>query len=178
VTPGPRWWPLTPTSAAWRRWRRRRPQPRRRGAGGACPDRRPRRPRTCPSPRSLRLVRCRRTTGCRTRSRHGGGHGGPLANPNFLALDLASVHRIDAVAPPSPLADGPAEHRGRAVVREAEHVEPSARCQHLPRRLKLHRRELPLAAPPPPPRKPPRGEHPRPPPPPPCGVVVAFALLL
>jgi hypothetical protein len=80
-----------------------------------------------------------------TRSRHGGGHGGPLANPSFLALDLASVHRIDAVAPPSPLADGPAEHHGRAVVREAEHVEPSARRQHLPRRLKLHRRELQLA---------------------------------
>jgi hypothetical protein len=62
-----------------------------------------------------------------TRSRLGGGHGGPLANPSFLALDLASVYRIDALAPPSPLADGPAEHRGRAVVREAEHVEPSAR---------------------------------------------------
>jgi hypothetical protein len=83
-----------------------------------------------------------------TRSRHGGGHGGPLANPNFLALDLASVHRIDDVAPPSPLVDGPVEHRGRAVVREAEHVEPSARRQHLPRRLKLHRRELQLAPPP------------------------------
>jgi hypothetical protein len=62
-----------------------------------------------------------------TRSRLGGGHGGPLANPSFLALDLASVYRIDALAPPSPLADGPVEHHGCAVVREAEHVEPSAR---------------------------------------------------
>lgn len=94
VTPGPRWRPLTPTSVAWRRWHRRRPQPRRRGAGGACPSRRPRRPRTCPSPRSLRLVRCRRTTGCRTRSRR--------PSPRRDTLRSRAHHHPAPRSPPPP----------------------------------------------------------------------------